>query len=139
MEQIVTIHSIDKIDKAAQSFLKAIGDNRVIAFSGELGAGKTTFIKALCRQLNVVSEVTSPSFSIINEYHTSGGNVIFHLDFYRIVEETEVYDIGYEDYLYSGYFCFIEWPERISNLLPEDTMFVTIFPEEDGSRSIKRL
>ena len=100
-----------------------------------MGAGKTTFIKALCAELGVTDEVSSPTFSLVNEYHTSSGEKIYHFDFYRIENEEEVYDIGYEEYLYSGHRCFIEWPEMIGGLVPEDA--VTIRIEETGPMSRK--
>lgn len=108
---------IKDLDGIAKELLAFIGDHRVLCFYGELGAGKTTFIKSLCRQLGVKDEVQSPTFSIVNEYETSGGEPIYHFDFYRLKTEEEAYDLGYEQYLFSGYFCFIEWPEKVKDLL----------------------
>lgn len=105
------------LDGIAIELLEFIGDHRVLCFYGDLGAGKTTFIKALCRQLRVQDAVQSPTFSIVNEYETSGGEPIYHFDFYRLKTEEEAYDLGYEQYLFSGYFCFIEWPEKVKDLL----------------------
>ncbi|MDP1623088.1 MAG: tRNA (adenosine(37)-N6)-threonylcarbamoyltransferase complex ATPase subunit type 1 TsaE [Bacteroidales bacterium] len=99
---------------------------RIFAFYGSLGAGKTTFIKAICNELGVRDIVQSPTFSIINEYKTEAGDSIYHFDFYRIRNITEVFDIGYEDYLYSGCYCFIEWPELIESLLPAGAVPVRI-------------
>jgi tRNA threonylcarbamoyladenosine biosynthesis protein TsaE len=99
---------------------------RVFAFYGQMGAGKTTFIKAICSELGVSDIVQSPTFSIINEYKTKAGELVFHFDFYRIRSIIEVFDIGYEDYLYSGNYCFIEWPELVESLLPENTVRIYI-------------
>jgi tRNA threonylcarbamoyladenosine biosynthesis protein TsaE len=105
------------LDGIAKELLEFIGDHRVLCFYGDLGAGKTTFIKAICRQLGVADEVQSPTFSIVNEYKASGGEPLYHFDFYRLKTEEEAYDLGYEQYLYSNYFCFIEWPEKVEGLL----------------------
>lgn len=105
------------LDGIAKELLDFIGDHRIICFYGDLGAGKTTFIKSLCRQLGAGDEVQSPTFSIVNEYETSGGEPVYHFDFYRLKTEEEAYDLGYEQYLFSGYFCFIEWPEKVKDLL----------------------
>jgi len=120
------VQSISELNAAARSLLSAHPDARVFAFTGKMGAGKTTFIKAICQVLEVRDIVQSPTFSIINEYKTVEGDSIFHFDFYRIVKLEEVYDIGYEDYLYSGSFCLIEWPEMMEELLPPETVKVTI-------------
>ena len=111
---------------AAEKLLAAFPENRVFAFYGKMGAGKTTFIKVICRALGVTDVVQSPSFAIINEYKTNEGDSIFHFDFYRIKKIEEVFDIGYEDYLYSGSYCLIEWPELIESLLPADVVKVNI-------------
>ncbi len=111
--------------------LEAFPGSRVFALYGAMGAGKTTFIKAVCRVLGVVDIVQSPTFSIINEYKTVTGDPVFHFDFYRIRKTEEVFDIGYEDYLYSGSYCFIEWPEMIENLLPEGTVRIRISGEQE--------
>lgn len=113
-----------------------MGDNTIFAFYGKMGAGKTTFIKAICEEMGVEDVVTSPTFAIVNEYHTAEDDLIYHFDFYRIKREEEVYDIGYEDYIESGCPCFMEWPELIENLLPEDTVKVTIEEQTDGTRLV---
>ena len=114
---------------AAKQLLAANPFGRIFAFFGSMGAGKTTFIKAICYELGVNDIVQSPTFSIINEYKTRKGDPIFHFDFYRIRNTTEVFDIGYEDYLYSGNYCFMEWPELIESLLPENAIRVRISGE----------
>ena len=133
----IKINSIEEITAAAKTFLQAVGNRRVIAFYGGMGAGKTTFIAALCRELGVTEPVTSPTFAIVNEYGMNeGASSIYHFDFYRIKRLEEAYDIGFEDYLYSGHLCLIEWPELIEELLPDDTLRVHITIADDGSRSI---
>ena len=133
----LVIHSLDQIDDAAKEFLKATDHTPVIAFSGELGAGKTTFIQALCRTLGVITEVISPTFSLINEYFTSENESIFHFDLYRIEDPGELFDLGYEEYFFSGNRCFIEWPEKASHLIPVDALIATIAVADDGSREIQ--
>ena len=123
------------LQQAAQAFADAIGDARVFAFYGAMGAGKTTFIKEVCRALGVTEVITSPTFAIVNEYQSdTTAALIYHFDFYRIKKLEEVYDMGYEDYFYSGALCFIEWPELIEDLLPEDAVRVNITTQPDGSR-----
>ena len=129
------ITSIEQIDEAARQFVSQIGERRVFAFYGSMGAGKTTFVKAVCEQLGVQDVITSPTFAIVNEY-TGDDGAIYHFDFYRIKKLEEVYDMGYEDYFYSGALCFIEWPELIEELLPEDAVKVSIVEQEDGSRTV---
>ena len=131
----IRIESLEKISEAAREFVSAMGDARVFAFYGQMGAGKTTFIKAVCEELGVADTITSPTFAIINEYHAHD-DVIYHFDFYRIKKLEEVYDMGYEDYFYSGFLCFIEWPELIEELLPEDAVKVSIKENPDGSRTV---
>ncbi|MBB4036385.1 tRNA threonylcarbamoyladenosine biosynthesis protein TsaE [Dysgonomonas hofstadii] len=131
------IESLDKINEAAIEFIKAMGDNTVFAFRGEMGAGKTTLIKAICENLGVSDTINSPTFAIINEYRSDSGELIYHFDFYRINKIEEAFDFGYEDYFYSGSLCFIEWPEKIESLLPKDTVNVYIKASEGGSRDIK--
>jgi len=126
------------LPEAAKIFAEGIGEKRIFAFYGSMGAGKTTFIRALCDYLGVEDTVNSPTFSIVNEYESKRLNApIYHFDFYRIRRIEEVYDMGYEDYFYSGHICLIEWPELIEELLPEDTVRVTISVEEDESRTLK--
>lgn len=138
----IRISNLDNIREAARQFIENIGDHRVFAFYGKMGAGKTTFIKAICEELGVEDIITSPTFAIVNEYtsHTSlltPHDSIFHFDFYRIKKLEEVYDMGFEDYFYSGSLCFIEWPELIEEVLPEDAVKVTIEENADGTRSVK--
>ena len=134
----IKITSLDHIHEAAREFIAAMGDNTVFAFYGKMGAGKTTFIKAVCEELGVTDVINSPTFAIVNEYRSEdAGELIYHFDFYRIKKLEEVYDMGYEDYFYSGALCFIEWPELIEELLPGDAVNVTIEEQEDGSRIIR--
>ena len=129
------ITSLECIRAVARQFMEAVGSRRVIAFYGQMGAGKTTFIKALCQELGVEEVITSPTFAIVNEYGTAN-DVIYHFDFYRIKRIEEVYDMGYEDYFFSGRLCLIEWPELIEELLPDDALRVHIEVQADGSRLI---
>ena len=133
----IKIQSLDHIHEAAREFIAAMGDNTVFALYGKMGAGKTTFVKALCQELGVEDVVTSPTFAVINEYRSDiAGELIYHFDFYRSKKLEEVYDMGYEDYFYSGALCFIEWPELVEELLPGNTVKVTIEELEDGSRKL---
>jgi len=125
--QDITLPDLPEI---ARKIIEAFPDERVFAFSGDLGAGKTTLIKELCKAAGVREEVTSPSFAIINEYDAGGIDLIYHFDFYRIKKIEEVLDIGYEEYLYSGYYCFLEWADKIEELLPD--RYVYIFIEKKG-------
>ena len=136
MNMEISINSLNEIRKAAQEFVAAMGDRTVFAFYGKMGAGKTTFIKAVCEELGVEDVINSPTFAIVNEYVDGRGEPIYHFDFYRIKNQQEVLDIGYEDYVYSGNVCFMEWPELIENLLPDDAVKVTIEEEVDGSRKV---
>lgn len=131
------IENLEKIREAAKEFVANIGDNTVFAFYGKMGAGKTTFVKAVCEELGVDDVITSPTFSIVNEYRSATTDeLIYHFDFYRIKKIEEVYDMGFEDYFYSGALCFIEWPELVEEVLPEDAVKVTIEEQADGSRSV---
>lgn len=132
----IKIKSLDGIADAARQFVDVMGENKVFAMFGPMGVGKTTFVKAVCEILGVEDTITSPTFAIVNEYRTNTGGQIFHFDFYRIRKVEEVYDMGYEDYVYSGAVCFLEWPELIEELLPEDAVRVTLSEEEDGTRTI---
>ena len=154
----IAITSLQTIADAAREFIADIGDRRVFAFYGAMGAGKTTFIKAVCEELGVKDQVTSPTFAIVNEYsidhspltidHSDAQPMVngqclmfnvqrvFHFDFYRIKRLEEAYDMGCEEYFYSGNLCFIEWPELIEDLLPEDTVRVTITQHPDGHRTV---
>ncbi len=133
----IKINSIDEIGAAAKEFVAAMGDRTVFAFYGKMGAGKTTFIKAVCEELGVEDVINSPTFAIVNEYVDGNGSPVYHFDFYRIKNMQEVMDMGYEDYVYSGNVCFMEWPELIENLLPDDAVKVVIEEETDGSRTVK--
>ena len=131
----IRIENLDNIRAAAREFIENMGDARIFAFYGKMGAGKTTFVKAICEELGVEDVITSPTFAIINEYE--GEETIYHFDFYRIKKLEEVYDMGYEDYFYSGALCFIEWPELIEEILPDDAVRVNIIEQQDGSRLVK--
>lgn len=130
----IRIENIDQIRTAAREFIEnVLPGHHIVAFYGKMGAGKTTFIKAICAELGVDDEVTSPTFAIVNEY----GQNVFHFDFYRIKRLEEVYDLGYEDYFYrKDALCLIEWPELIEELLPDDTLRVEISEEADGTRKL---
>ena len=130
------IQSLDTIHKTAQEFIELIGDNTVFAFNGKMGAGKTTFIKAICEVMGVKETVNSPTFSIVNEYESDEGRIIFHFDCYRINKVQEALDFGAEEYLYSGNLCFIEWSENIAPILPESIVNVDIEETENGKRKI---
>ena len=133
----IKIQSLEEIHEAARTFIREMGDNTVFAFYGKMGAGKTTFIKAVCECLGVGDVINSPTFAIVNEYRSETGELIYHFDFYRIKKLEEVYDMGYEDYFYSGALCFIEWPELIEEVLPGNAVKVEIEEAEDGSRVIR--
>ena len=133
----IRIENLEKIREAAREFVANIGDSTVFAFYGKMGAGKTTFIKAVCEELGVEDVITSPTFAIVNEYRSdASGELIYHFDFYRVKKIEEVYDMGFEDYFYSGALCFIEWPELCEEVLPEDTVKVTIEESSDGTRVV---
>ncbi len=125
-----------ELPEIAFRIIQAYPKERVFIFSGSMAAGKTTLIKHLCAALGSTDNVGSPTFSLVNEYHTHTDKKIFHFDFYRIEKEQEAFDMGFEEYIYSGNYCFIEWPEKIHNLLPEKYVRVVIFAEE-GTRTIK--
>lgn len=133
----IKIESLDCIKESAQQFIDNMGKGNVFAFYGKMGAGKTTFIKAICECLDVEDVITSPTFAIVNEYYSNKlQDSIYHFDFYRIKKLEEVYDMGYEDYFYSHRLCFLEWPELVEELLPKDAVKVTIAEQEDGSRLV---
>ncbi|MDY6438506.1 MAG: tRNA (adenosine(37)-N6)-threonylcarbamoyltransferase complex ATPase subunit type 1 TsaE [Prevotella sp.] len=146
----IEIKSTEQLADAARTFISNIGERRIFAFYGKMGAGKTTFIKAICTELGVEDVITSPTFAIVNEYEIApkassslSNNLpavptqsVYHFDFYRIKRLEEVYDMGYEEYFYSGALCFIEWPELIEQLLPEDTVRVRIEQQPDDSRKV---
>ncbi len=132
----IQIKSINEIREAARQFVSEIGNRRVFAFYGTMGAGKTTFIKAVCEELGVDDVVTSPTFAIVNEYTAADGTPIYHFDFYRIKKLEEVYDMGYEDYFYGNGLCFIEWPEMMEELLPDGATKVQITENPDSTRTV---
>lgn len=132
---VITFKEED-IRQAAKQFVENMGENTIFAFYGKMGAGKTTFIKAVCEELGVDDTVTSPTFAIVNEYEAANGRPIYHFDFYRIKKVSEAYDMGCEEYFYSGHPCFIEWPELIEEVLPEETVNITIEALPDGERRL---
>lgn len=135
----IEIRGIQELPKVATLLLPEIKKVSVVAFYGSMGAGKTTLIKELCQQLGVVDVVNSPTFSLVNEYHTENGGKIYHFDFYRINKLDEVYDFGYEEYFYSSNLCLIEWPELVEQLLPENTLKLRIEENTDGTRVISKV
>ena len=137
MPIILKIENLRKIDVVAKSFVEKMGDKKVFAFNGKMGVGKTTFINAVCKMMGVTQIVNSPTFSIVNEYETASGKIIYHFDCYRIQKIQEALDLGAEEYLYSGNYCFIEWSENIAPILPDYLVNVDITELEDGSRSIQ--
>lgn len=132
-----TIHSIKELPAVAKEFINEMGEKRIFALRGEMGAGKTTFIKAVCEALGVTDVINSPTFAIVNEYKAESGRPIFHFDFYRIRNIEEVFDLGYEEYIDSDAICFIEWPELIEGLLPDECKNIYITIENDGTRIIR--
>jgi tRNA threonylcarbamoyladenosine biosynthesis protein TsaE len=136
MSKKVIINGLSHIEEAAREFLSKKGDAPVIALYGEMGAGKTTFTKSLCKVLGVLDGVNSPTFTLINEYRTSDGETIYHFDFYRINKLEEAFDIGFEEFVESGNLCIIEWPEKIEQILPPDTLRVKISVLDDGKREL---
>jgi len=133
----IEIDSLDNIKTAANKFLQIIGDRKIFALNGKMGAGKTTFIKAVCECLGVSETINSPTFSIVNEYSTSDKQIIYHFDFYRINNIEEAMEIGVEEYLYSGQLCFLEWSENIAPLLPDDYVAVEITEQDNGKRIVE--
>jgi len=127
------------LKSVAKNLISQFPDQRIFAFYGQMGVGKTTFIQSVCKTLGSEDVVTSPTFALVNEYKTTEQKAIFHFDFYRINKIEEAFDLGYEDYLYSGNYCFIEWPEMIESLLPENIVKVKIDVNEDGTRTISAL
>ncbi len=138
MNVTLEISSLDKINQVAREFIRNMGDATVFAFYGNMGAGKTTFIKAICEELGISEGVNSPTFAIVNEYRSdTTGELVYHFDFYRINKIEEVYDLGYEDYFYSGALCFLEWSEKVEELLPPETVMVTIKEVENSARMVE--
>jgi tRNA threonylcarbamoyladenosine biosynthesis protein TsaE len=136
MERI-EINSLSELSKVAKNLLTNYSKNRIFAFWGELGSGKTTFIKAICNELDIIDIASSPTFSIINEYKTSKGEQVYHMDMYRIKSLEEAFDIGIEDYLLNDNYCFIEWPEKIHDLLPSDMVSVKISSVDKNKRILE--
>ena len=134
---IITINSLDEYPKAAREFIKFMEKGRIFAFYGKMGSGKTTFIKSICEELGVEDTINSPTFAIVNEYEDREMNTIYHFDFYRIKSIAEVYNMGYEEYFYGGAYCFMEWPELVEELLPEETIKVYIEENEDTTRTVR--
>ena len=127
----IVVNCISELNEISQSIINRIGDKDIICFYGEMGVGKTTLIKALCEKLGVKDNVSSPTFSIVNEYVSLDGESIFHFDFYRMEKEEEAFDMGYEDYFYNGELCLIEWPEKVKSIIPEDIMRIDIIKNKD--------
>lgn len=132
----ISASSVSELKYVVKSILQDIPDQYVFAIAGNMGVGKTTIIKAFCKELGVEAVVSSPTFALINEYNSNKHNPIYHFDFYRINKITEVFDIGYEEYFYSGNYCFIEWPEIVMELLPDSYVYITIKEEDSGRRII---
>lgn len=130
------IPGTDALENTARTLLDAFPEQKVFAFYGEMGAGKTTIIKAICRVLGVSDVTSSPTFGLIHEYRTGQGDSVFHFDFYRIETIEEVFDIGYEEYMYSGDYCFLEWPELVEDILPEEAVRLSLKVEENGTREL---
>ncbi len=137
MPIMLKIENLKKINQTAKLFIEKMGDRKVFAFNGKMGAGKTTFIKSICETMGVSEIVNSPTFSIINEYETQDGKIIYHFDCYRINKTREALDMGAEEYLYSGNYCFIEWSENIASILPDFLVHVNITEQDDGSRLVE--
>ena len=131
-----TIHNVEELQTVAKELLFYIHDYPVLAFYGKMGIGKTTLIKALCKEMFVENTVTSPTFALFNEYTTSSKDIIYHFDFYRINKIEEIFDFGYEEYFYGGNYCFVEWPELIENMLPDNTMKISLTEGPKDSRII---
>ena len=135
-KHIIKINSIEDYPIAARQFVEVMGNERIFAFYGKMGSGKTTLIKSICEELGVEDTINSPTFAIVNEYADADGEPVYHFDFYRIKNLGEAYDIGSEEYFYSGSPCFIEWPELVEPLLPEETVSVRIEVHDDQSRTV---
>ncbi|MGL2986123.1 tRNA (adenosine(37)-N6)-threonylcarbamoyltransferase complex ATPase subunit type 1 TsaE [Flavobacterium sp. RSSA_27] len=132
---MTVLFSIDELDQVAKQILEQ-NPNKVLLFNGEMGAGKTTLIKKLCENLGVNEPTSSPTFSLVNEYYTTNNQYIYHFDCYRLKTEIEALDMGIDEYLYSGHWCFIEWAEKITNLIPEQHSVITIEVLDDGNRKL---
>lgn len=132
----IQVNNLEELQTAAINILNEFPEERIFLFYGQMGAGKTTFINALCEQLGVLDHTSSPTFSIVNEYHSANGT-LYHFDFYRLKNEIEALDMGYEEYFYSNNYCFVEWPEKIPNLLPHSNISITIDTIDNQQRIIK--
>ncbi|MDR2562978.1 MAG: tRNA (adenosine(37)-N6)-threonylcarbamoyltransferase complex ATPase subunit type 1 TsaE [Prevotellaceae bacterium] len=130
----IIINDLAQLPSAARELLDVIRNKGVVALYGSMGAGKTSLIKAICTEAGVIEMVSSPTFSLVNRYETSEGETIYHFDFYRINCISEAYDLGYEEYFYSGDLCFVEWPELVEELLPPETIRIHLEVRSDGSR-----
>ncbi len=130
------VNHVDQLGSVAREMLQAFPSSRIFLLYGDMGAGKTTLIKALCEELGVKDSTSSPTFSIVNQYHSPHGSV-YHFDFYRIKNEQEAFDMGYEEYFYSGDYCFVEWPQKIENLLPSDAKSISIDVIDEHTRKIE--
>lgn len=135
----ITVNNLNELHDAAKRFLEIVGDAKIFAFYGEMGVGKTTFLKELCREMEVEDEITSPTFAIVNEYYSKKYGQIFHFDFYRIDDLREVYDMGFEEYLESGAYIFMEWSEKIDRILPDGIAKVTITQDDKKVRTIRMI
>lgn len=135
MQQFIA-HNLDELESIAPKILAAIGRSRVVAMDAPMGAGKTTLVKALCKALGSISVVNSPTFAIINDYELPTGASVFHFDLYRLKNIDEAYSMGFDEYFYSGNYCFVEWPDIAADLFPPDTRKLTISVADDGSRTI---
>jgi tRNA threonylcarbamoyladenosine biosynthesis protein TsaE len=136
VQKVAFSYTLAQLRQAAEWLLSQMGERKVLAFYGQMGAGKTTLIKEICRALHVTDNVTSPTFALINEYHTAGGKKVFHFDFYRIKNLEEAYDLGYDEYFDSGALCLVEWPELVEELLPENVLRIHIEVPSEGERAI---
>ena len=136
-EHIIAINGLEEYPAAAREFIKFMKKGRLFAFYGKMGSGKTTLIKSICEELGVTDTINSPTFAIVNEYEAGNGDTIYHFDFYRIKSIAEVYNMGYEEYLYSNAYCFMEWPELVEELLPEECIRVEIEENGNGTRTVK--
>jgi tRNA threonylcarbamoyladenosine biosynthesis protein TsaE len=130
----IIVKNKSRLPQCAKEFLKLTSGKRLFAFSGPMGAGKTTIIKAICKELGATDVVTSPTFTLINEYRTLSGESIYHIDFYRIKKPEEVFDFGLEEYLSSGLYCFMEWPELVEGILPAETLNILLTVDDDEKR-----
>lgn len=130
----IHIPNTQSLPQAAAAFLQTIGNAKLLAFYGAMGVGKTTFVKALCEAMGVQDVVNSPTFAIVNEYTDAQGEAVYHFDFYRIKKQAELFDLGFDNYLDSGCFCLMEWPELVEELLPDETLRIHLVEQADGSR-----